>query len=137
MKKSLLTSGAFMALGLLLGLLFTAIFGVWDAPKMSRKIKNPMAEFKNNELMNSIGKTEYTMQCSPCHGKFGVGDGAAGRFLEKSPTNLTTKEFQSQTDGEIFWKINTGKSPMPSFEEIISEKKIWIVVNYLRTLKKN
>lgn len=108
----------------------------WDAPESSIKIENPMIKFKNSEVINNIGKKEYMAQCSTCHGNGGIGDGPAGRFLQKAPGDLTTKEFNKQSDGEIFWKINTGKSPMPAFKDILSEKKIWIIINHLRTLKK-
>ncbi|MCH7724494.1 MAG: cytochrome c [Bacteroidetes bacterium] len=105
----------------------------WKAPTLAIALENPLAKFKGNAKIISLGKTLYTQQCATCHGDSGLGDGASARFLEKHPRNLTTLEFQSQTDGEIFWKIDNGNSPMPTFKEILTEKQMWIVVNYLRT----
>ena len=106
----------------------------WKAPTSAKTLENPLIKFKGNAKMINLGKSLYTQQCATCHGDSGLGDGSAAKYLQKSPTNLTTKKFQSQTDGEIFWKIVNGNSPMPTFNEMLTEKKIWIVVNYLRTL---
>jgi len=106
----------------------------WKAPTSAKTLENPLVKFKGNAKITNLGKSLYTQQCATCHGDSGLGDGSAARYLQKSPTNLTTKKFQSQTDGEIFWKIVNGNSPMPTFNDMLTEKKIWIVVNYLRTL---
>ena len=34
----------------------------------------------------------------------------------------------------MFWKITTGKAPMPTFEKLVSEDDRWNVINYVRTL---
>ena len=73
--------------------------------------------------------------CFVCHGPKGKGDGMAGAGLTPKPTNLTTEEFQSQSDGAIFWKITEGRAPMASYKTSIPEKKRWEIVNYIRTLK--
>ena len=106
----------------------------WKAPALAINLENPLIKFKGNAKMINLGKSLYTQQCATCHGDSGLGEGSAAKYLQKSPTNLTTKKFQSQTDGEIFWKIINGNSPMPTFSEMLTENKIWIVVNYLRSL---
>ena len=103
------------------------------APTSAKSLENPLEKFKGNAKMTSLGKSLYTQQCATCHGESGLGDGSSARFLQKHPRNLTTLEFQSQTDGEIFWKIDKGNSPMPAFNDMLTEKQMWIVVNYLRT----
>jgi len=105
----------------------------WKAPTSAKSLENPLEKFKGNAKMTSLGKSLYTQQCATCHGESGLGDGSSARFLQKHPRNLTTSEFQSQTDGEIFWKIDNGNSPMPAFNDMLTEKQMWIVVNYLRT----
>ncbi len=106
----------------------------WKAPTLAKTLENPLEKFKGNAKITGLGKSLYVQQCATCHGDTGIGDGSSARFLEKHPKNLTTSKFQSQTDGEIFWKIDNGKSPMPTFKEILTEKQMWIVVNYIRTL---
>jgi mono/diheme cytochrome c family protein len=39
----------------------------------------------------------------------------------------------SLTDGEIFWKITTGRRPMPGFQNQLSDVQRWQLVNLLRT----
>ncbi len=105
----------------------------WVAPASANKIANPL---KGDANTVESGKKLYKVLCVICHGPKGKGDGAAGAGLTPKPTNLTTTEFQSQTDGAIFWKIRTGRSPMASYEKSIPENKRWEIINYIRTLKK-
>ena len=45
------------------------------------------------------------------------------------------KEFQSQTDGELFYKTTEGRDEMPSFKKTIKDDEDrWLIVNYMRTL---
>lgn len=105
----------------------------WVAPKGTNEIINPL---KNDLDATVSGKKLFKVFCSVCHGTKGKGDGIAGTGLKPNPTNFTTKEFQSQTDGAIYWKIETGRTPMASYKESIPEKNRWEIINYLRTLKK-
>ncbi|MCZ6765924.1 MAG: cytochrome c, partial [bacterium] len=47
--------------------------------------------------------------------------------------DFTSAEMNKQSDGELFWKITTGKPPMPTFGQILSDEQRWLVVRYLRT----
>lgn len=104
----------------------------WVAPASADKIVNPL---KGDANAADNGKKLYKVLCVICHGAKGKGDGAAGAGLTPKPTNLTTSEFQSQTDGAIFWKIKEGRPPMAAYETSIPEKKRWEIINYIRTLK--
>jgi len=105
----------------------------WVAPKSADAIVNPL---KDDASAAASGKKYFKMMCTVCHGVKGKGDGMAGAGLNPKPSNFTTKEFQSQTDGAIFWKLSEGRSPMASYKGSLSEDKRWKIVNYLRTLKK-
>lgn len=105
----------------------------WKAPPSAKNIQNPLAKYKDSPQILKLGKAQYSQQCATCHGDKGHGDGASARFLGKSPQDLTLDEFQSQTDGEIFWKISNGNPPMPAFNDILQDKDRWLIVNYLRT----
>ncbi|MDQ7065388.1 MAG: c-type cytochrome [candidate division KSB1 bacterium] len=104
----------------------------WTAPTEAKKLKNPIPATKD---IIQLGKKIYQLQCATCHGTSGKGDGMAGKFLPKKPANFLLPEFQKQTDGEIFWKITHGRTPMPAFKDILSEEQRWQIVRYLRTLK--
>jgi mono/diheme cytochrome c family protein len=105
----------------------------WVAPPSADKIINPL---KNNASATKSGKKLFNSYCVVCHGPKGRGDGMAGASLTPKPANLTLQEIQSQTDGAIYWKIMNGRTPMPSYKDVIPDKNVWEMINYLRTLKK-
>ncbi len=104
----------------------------WTAPAEAKKLKNPLP---NTKKVIEAGKKLYQLQCATCHGTSGKGDGMAGKFLPKKPGNFLLPQFQKQTDGEIFWKITHGRTPMPAFKDILTDEQRWQLVRYLRTFK--
>ncbi len=104
----------------------------WVAPPDAATIKNPHAQSANTA---NKGKELFTQQCVPCHGESGKGDGPAGKFLGRPLPDFTTTDFQKQADGELFWKIATGRAPMPTFKDILSDEQRWLVTSYLRTFR--
>ena len=104
----------------------------WNAPDRAKKIKNPA---KSDAESIAVGKTLYAKHCKSCHGKGGEGDGTKAAELKTSPGDFTSKEFQAETDGELFYKSSEGRDDMPSFKKKIPETEdVWAVVNYMRTL---
>jgi mono/diheme cytochrome c family protein len=103
----------------------------WKAPARAAKKQNPIPADANSI---AVGKTVYTKECFSCHGTAGKGDGPAAKDLEKSPGNLSDPKMWDQTDGALFWKITTGKKPMASYENLLTEEQRWHVINYTRTL---
>jgi len=104
----------------------------WQAPEWTDTLKNPYA---HNAAMTNMGKDLYQKTCSVCHGATGKGDGVAASGLMVKPANHTSDQVQRETDGALFYKITNGRSPMPSFKPILTEKQRWALVNYLRTFK--
>jgi len=109
--------------------------GKWVAPVASKKITNPTTAKKKNSSAKK-GTKLFGQYCAVCHGKIGKGDGIGGKALNPKPANLTSDLVQNQVDGEIFWKISTGRNAMIKWDPIISEDDRWSLVNYIRTLKK-
>lgn len=105
----------------------------WSVPAASSTKKNPVA---SNAASIADGKELYTTHCASCHGKKGKGDGSKAAQLETDCGDFTVAAFQKQTDGDIFYKIQTGRDDMPSFKKKLPDANdIWAVVNYVRTLK--
>lgn len=128
-----LTCGAFIVLGAGLIRAFTpeGQSPKWVAPAAAAGKKNPVA---SNDASIGTGRKIYGKECLSCHGKKGIGDGPKASDLSKEPGNLTTKDFQAQSDGAIFYKITKGNKPMPSFGTAYSDEERWSLVNYVRTL---
>ncbi len=106
----------------------------WNAPDTAKKMKNPV---KSDAESIATGKALYAKHCKSCHGKGGEGDGTKAAELKTEPGDFTSKEFQAETDGELFYKSSEGRDDMPSFKKKIPEDEdMWAIVNYLRTLAK-
>jgi mono/diheme cytochrome c family protein len=110
--------------------------GEWKAPADAKNAKNPRADKKNDAKEMAQAKKIADTNCASCHGASGKGDGPAAAALPPpKPADWTSAKVQSQTDGEIFWKITNGRGAMPPWKHL-SEKDRWDLVNYIRTLKK-
>lgn len=90
----------------------------------------------------TAGKAVFDSKCATCHGESGKGDGPGGAALNPRPGDMT--KLGAKSDGYIFWRISEGGtvdpfktqgSLMPAWKNILSEKEIWQVVTYVRTLK--
>lgn len=105
----------------------------WPVPEKYVKMNNPV---KSDAESIKEAKALWTKHCQSCHGKTGKGDGTKAAQLETEMRDLSTPEIQKHTDGEFFYKVMEGRDEMPSFKKKIpDEDDIWLVVNFMRTLK--
>jgi mono/diheme cytochrome c family protein len=106
----------------------------WNVPDKDAKKANTV---KSDAASIAAGKTLWTQHCASCHGKTGLGDGNKAAQLKTTPPDLTKSEFQSQSDGVMFYQVAEGRDDMPSFKKKIPDADdIWNLVNYMRSLKK-
>ncbi len=104
----------------------------WIVPETAKKMKNPTQATAEDI---KAGKALFAQHCKSCHGATGKGDGPKAGELDTPSGDFTTKQFQAQTDGSIFYKTKEGRVDMPSFKKKISEDEdIWLMVDYIRTL---
>ena len=98
------------------------------------------------------GRTLFQYYCAHCHGAKGRGDGYNSDFMDPRPRDLTDrieeymgpasneeifdvvsrviKEEEEVTDPDEFWVPGA----MPTFKQTLSEKEIWSLVAFIRTL---
>ncbi len=121
LAAGLLLSGAAMAQG------------PWVAPELDKAKKSPLPP---GAKVVADGKKLAQINCVTCHGPGGKGDGAAAAALNPKPADWTSARVQSESDGELFWKISNGRGAMPSWKQILPENERWALIQYIRSLKK-
>ena len=95
--------------------------------------KSRSAPVKFTPDMAKQGEAVYLKNCQSCHGLPGKRNFAA---ITPSPGDLSDSRAGSQTDGELFYRITSGKTPMPEFRNILSEDERWAVISFLRIFHK-
>jgi mono/diheme cytochrome c family protein len=103
----------------------------WKAPPTVVNRPNPVPVNANTL---GLGQKLYVGNCMTCHGPSGKGDGPGAAALEKKPADLAARVKAGATDGELFWKISEGRSPMISWKGSLSETQRWELVNYIKSL---
>ena len=79
------------------------------------------------------------LACKQCHGMNGNGNGAMALHMNPKPRNFTCKLTMDQIpDGQLFWIIKNGSkgTSMPSYSHL-SDKKVWQLIQYIRSLSKS
>jgi mono/diheme cytochrome c family protein len=99
----------------------------WIVPDEKRGKLSP---FAFSEESRKTGERLYTINCMSCHGSPGKGNFIN---LVPSPGDPATEKIQHNSDGEIFFKITTGRGPMPSFKNKFSGNDIWNIISFLRS----
>jgi mono/diheme cytochrome c family protein len=105
----------------------------WIAPEAAKNVQNPV---KPSPQGLKIAARLFKENCAACHGAAGAGNGPLAKTLVDKPMNFTdAKAMKAVSDGELFWKITSGRLPMPSWAQF-SDIQRWELVIYVRTLGK-
>ena len=125
-------------------LIIFVITAMWLMGQAVAQEKEPSRNLKAQKLKNPVpsdaesveaGKKLYQRHCAGCHGPQGKGDGSLA-LSGGTPSDLTDDTWDyGSTDGEIFVVIRDGvSSDMLSYKDKLTEKQIWQVVNFIRSL---
>jgi mono/diheme cytochrome c family protein len=103
----------------------------WSATAKARKMKNP---YPATPAALAAAKQSYVEHCQNCHGEKGDGKGEKAAELSVAPMDFTnTRQMDELADGQLFEEITKGQSPMPAFDDKLSEQERWQLVDYVRT----
>ncbi len=106
----------------------------WPVPEKAKRRTNPVTATPDSIKEATL---LFLGNCFVCHGAKGDGNGPQAGKLPRKPADFNDlKTMNDLTDGEIFWRMSTGRDPMPSFANKLNERQRWHLVNYLRTLAK-
>ncbi|MBZ0256269.1 cytochrome c, partial [bacterium] len=96
------------------------------------------------DLLIQRGKERFEINCAPCHGYAGFGDGMVNKRAEQlqqpqwiQPSSFHTDEIRNRPNGHIFNTITNGIRTMPSYRDKLSPKDRWAVVSYVRALQRS
>lgn len=82
------------------------------------------------------GQQRYTINCAPCHGGLGDGNGITRKIGAMAVVaNLHDKRIVEMPDGEIFYVITHGRNLMGAYGAQVTPADRWAVVAYLRALQ--
>lgn len=99
----------------------------WVVPEDAKEGLSP---FRFTPETAKSGENIFQKNCKSCHGDPGKQNWAK---IVPPPGDPASVEFQKQTDGEMFFRVTSGKTPMPQFGSILSEDERWQVISYIRS----
>lgn len=91
------------------------------------------------ESLLQHGRQRFNINCAPCHGRLGDGQGLVGKrgaqygFI---PSNLTQTPILEKADGHYFNVITNGWNTMQPLGQNIPEEDRWAIVAYIRALQR-
>jgi len=93
-------------------------------------------ELSVDEALLARGEQRYQINCVPCHGESGNGQGIVSKYWAIPPTaNLVDPRVKGLPEGQLFWTISHGKGLMGPYNGTINVKDRWAIVAYVRALQ--
>jgi hypothetical protein len=83
-----------------------------------------------SDSTRKAGAELYNTNCKSCHGDPGKNNVIK---LVPPPPDAASLKMQDNTDGAMYFKISEGRTPMPSFKNILSATDHWRVISYIRS----
>ena len=111
-----------------------------DAPVITGLVKGTTNFVELNPLtLNAAllarGQQRFTINCSPCHGQLGDGNGVTKKYGMAVVANLHDKRIVTMGDGELFYVISNGRNLMQSYASQVDIQDRWAIVAYVRALQ--
>jgi mono/diheme cytochrome c family protein len=88
------------------------------------------------------GHDRYVINCAPCHGYDGAGNGTVHQRATElktagwiQPSNIHQEYIAAQPKGQLFESISMGIRNMPGYKSAITTEDRWAIVAYLEALQ--
>lgn len=90
------------------------------------------------ETLMARGRQRFDINCSPCHGAQGDGNGITKKIGAMAiVANLHDRRIVELADGEIFNTITYGKGLMGAYGPNVAPPDRWAIIAYLRALQRS
>ena len=105
--------------------------------KKVNPLRNEPRHIKKGKVLAHI--KAKPLACKHCHGMAGNGQGSMTTSMNPKPRNFTCKQTMKDiSDGQLFWIIKNGsKETAMQAYSYLSDKKIWQLIHYIRSLSNN
>jgi mono/diheme cytochrome c family protein len=120
--------------GLVAFLMMVPMMGFGQQWVVPAEKKGRLSETKFTDETVKSGFKVYQTNCKSCHGDAGKNNPIK---LVPPPPDQASEQVQKNTDGELYYKIQEGRGPMPSFKNSLTSAEIWQVISYIRSFNKN
>ncbi|HEV8540778.1 MAG TPA: cytochrome c [Verrucomicrobiae bacterium] len=87
------------------------------------------------EQLMARGRQRFEINCSPCHGLTGEGNGVVKSFGLATIRSLHEPRIVEMGDGEIFHVITEGRATMGAYGPNVTVEDRWAIVAYVRALQ--
>jgi hypothetical protein len=88
-----------------------------------------------NAQIMARGQQRYQINCQPCHGPLGDGNGVTRKLGMAVVANLHDPRIVKMADGELFFVITNGRNLMGPYASQITIEDRWAIVAYVRALQ--
>lgn len=79
------------------------------------------------------GRARFAINCAMCHGQSSAEPGPVGKKLSPPPPGLDHGLVRDRSDAHIFKAVTFGFGRMPPFQDKLTPRERWELVNFLRT----
>jgi mono/diheme cytochrome c family protein len=83
------------------------------------------------------GMGRFQINCQPCHGALGDGNGITRKLGMVVVANLHDPRIIKMPDGELFHVITSGRNLMSNYAAQVSVKDRWAIIAYIRALQRS
>ena len=106
-----------------------------EKDRAGRELSNPLPLTQDNL---EKGRHFYNINCQPCHGDKGLGDGlVAAKYPPNYIPSYKSDRIKNLADGSIYYAITHGWNFMGSYGKVLKPEARWQVVHYVNYLEKN